>query len=336
MGILVRAMNKNRKEAVLSTNENKSLNFLKGCACLLVVCMHSEFPGRLGIIVQTVGRFAVPLFFMISGYFCYYEGAACHPKIINKIKRLLIIIGCSLLLFFFINRFQVEINGDILRQWLLFNQPPLNGSLWFLFALLYDLLLFYIINRLKLVRMAYFLIPVLLVSYIALAQVGYVMGFKIENYYYKNWFIEGFPLFMLGHFIHQKEDVLKRIKSSYLLIITVLLTAGNILERYLLKRDFGMNIATIPQVGVIFILALQYPHKKVIPFIYHIGVKYSLFIYIVHRATMLFVDTLYNRMNLDSLAARYLYPITVIVITVIAGIIFYQWIDILQKKSKCY
>lgn len=35
--------------------------------------MHSEFPGWLGTLVQTVSRFCVPFFFMVSGYFCYNE-----------------------------------------------------------------------------------------------------------------------------------------------------------------------------------------------------------------------------------------------------------------------
>ena len=50
---------------------NYCLDFIKGIACILVVFMHCEFPGILGTAVQTISRFCVPLFFMVSGYFCF-------------------------------------------------------------------------------------------------------------------------------------------------------------------------------------------------------------------------------------------------------------------------
>jgi len=50
---------------------NNCLDFIKGIACIFVVFMHCEFPGIMGIVVQTISRFCVPFFFMVSGYFCY-------------------------------------------------------------------------------------------------------------------------------------------------------------------------------------------------------------------------------------------------------------------------
>lgn len=50
---------------------NYCLDFIKGIACICVVFMHCEFPGIMGIAVQAISRFCVPLFFMVSGYFCY-------------------------------------------------------------------------------------------------------------------------------------------------------------------------------------------------------------------------------------------------------------------------
>ena len=52
---------------------NYCLDFIKGLACIFVVFMHCEFPGKTGTIVQAISRFCVPLFFMVSGYFSYSE-----------------------------------------------------------------------------------------------------------------------------------------------------------------------------------------------------------------------------------------------------------------------
>lgn len=56
---------------------NYCMDFLKGIACILVVFIHVKFPGDFGQAVQAIARFAVPFFFMVSGYYCYrsdYQG----------------------------------------------------------------------------------------------------------------------------------------------------------------------------------------------------------------------------------------------------------------------
>lgn len=55
----------------MSKQYNYCLDFVKGLACIFVVLMHCEFPGLLGTAVQAISRFCVPLFFMVSGYFCF-------------------------------------------------------------------------------------------------------------------------------------------------------------------------------------------------------------------------------------------------------------------------
>lgn len=69
---------------------NYCLDYIKGIACIFVVLMHCEFPGILGIAVQAVSRFCVPLFFMVSGYFCYKPIMQVHvgeKSYIRKIKH---------------------------------------------------------------------------------------------------------------------------------------------------------------------------------------------------------------------------------------------------------
>ena len=51
---------------------NKSLDAAKAIAAFLVVFIHISFPGMTGRIIKTLARSAVPFFFMVSGFFCYY------------------------------------------------------------------------------------------------------------------------------------------------------------------------------------------------------------------------------------------------------------------------
>lgn len=48
---------------------NNRLYFWEGIACIFVVLIHCQLPGRVGIVTETIARFAVPLFFSISGYY---------------------------------------------------------------------------------------------------------------------------------------------------------------------------------------------------------------------------------------------------------------------------
>lgn len=86
---------------------NYCLDCFKGIACIFVVFMHCEFPGKLGMLVQCISRFCVPFFFMVSGYFYFYNGEASKQEKINrawkKIKHLGTIILAATALYIVFN-----------------------------------------------------------------------------------------------------------------------------------------------------------------------------------------------------------------------------------------
>ena len=51
--------------------KNYLLYTIRGGAALLVVLIHSSFPGRFGIYIKSTARIAVPIFLMISGYYAF-------------------------------------------------------------------------------------------------------------------------------------------------------------------------------------------------------------------------------------------------------------------------
>ena len=46
-----------------------NFDILKSICAFLVICIHVPFPGAFGECVTTAARIAVPVFFMITGYF---------------------------------------------------------------------------------------------------------------------------------------------------------------------------------------------------------------------------------------------------------------------------
>ena len=60
------------------TERMHSLDKLKTLCSFLVVCIHAPFPGEFGKYFMALTRIAVPIFFMISGYF--YNQKTCKEQ----------------------------------------------------------------------------------------------------------------------------------------------------------------------------------------------------------------------------------------------------------------
>ena len=73
-----------------SKGDNRTLYFWQGLACLSVVLIHCMLPTGLGVIACALARFAVPLFFMVSGYYLRrgdMTNAQVHERMCLKVKR---------------------------------------------------------------------------------------------------------------------------------------------------------------------------------------------------------------------------------------------------------
>ena len=159
---------------------NSCLDFVKGLACICVVFMHCEFPGKAGIIVQAISRFSVPFFFMVSGYFCFYPGKYDSTIIRRKtthIARIVLWASLFYVLFAFVLERDYVVSRNGIWAFGVFNQPfIIVGQLWFLFALLYDYFAFGIIWKADKIKWFYLISAVLIVVYICMAQGAHLCG----------------------------------------------------------------------------------------------------------------------------------------------------------------
>lgn len=80
-----------RAQIMINTKNIDSLNCAKGIACIFVILIHCTFPGIVGEMLQAIARFAVPLFFTVTGYFLLDS----HGKVTRA--RILYIIGLKLI-----------------------------------------------------------------------------------------------------------------------------------------------------------------------------------------------------------------------------------------------
>ena len=53
------------------SSRNNMLNFLKGIACIGVIFIHVPFPTVIGKLISLVCAYAVPVFYLIAGYYSF-------------------------------------------------------------------------------------------------------------------------------------------------------------------------------------------------------------------------------------------------------------------------
>ena len=206
---------------------------------------------------------------------------------------------------------------------LLFNKPFIvAGQYWFLFALLYDYILFALVLRFRIVKHIYVVAACMIAVYVALAQGAHLMGMHIPNCYYRNFLVEGLCFFVMGNWIHHCQSKLK-FTSGGVLAVAIVCTLMCLLERYVMGRDFGVNIVTFPQVFCLFLYAVNNPDKHA-GIIQTIGKRYSMFVYIIHPIIWHSMEYVYDGYNLlQNNLALYLMPLIVVSLTLLVSHIIY-------------
>ena len=313
-------------------NRNVNLDILKAVCCFLVVCIHAPFPGKLGDAVITFARIAVPVFFMISGYF---YNRANLDKQIRKVGKLVVQIN---LLYFsagggyeLISKESFRYGFDDFVEFILFNESPFYsaGHLWYMNALLYVLIVLKMIDIKYLCPFA----PVLLLGDLLLGKYSYfVFGTEFPYYYARNFLFVGIPYFCLGYLI---RTVNLRLKPKICLLLSILVAFANLIEKKVLidigcigsrEHYFFTTILAV----LILICALN-SKCAMDNCVAVIGRSYSSQIYVLHPLVMVFWVVVSERLGIYGYM-RIFYPTEVFITTLCVVIVFNR----VKRMVNCY
>lgn len=279
-------------------NRYGGLDSLKALCAFMVICIHVPFIFGPGKYYLDLTRFAVPCFFMISGFF--------YPRTIEKkgeLKQIIRIARLCLIsfaLFLVWTRLFYHISGQDftyvtdrltsfngLVKLLVFNNAFVAFHLWYVFAFLYVLIISLIACALKLKKLLFGVSPLLLLTGIVLGNYsGPVLGGYITIDLARNAYFFGLPFFCLGWFIAENRDKICSAMSKKLLIILIVVsTATQLLEHLLIeKAGFAVTgdiyLTTALCAASVFLFFLMY--VKGDGAMATIGRKYSTGIYLVH------------------------------------------------------
>ena len=328
-----------------------NLNAIKIIAAFFVVCIHIRFPGDMGNAVVAVARFAVPFFFMVSGFFSYYpDSTRLAAKYKRKISHIGVIFAGSFLLYFAYDVLANFMNGTLstylsqkfsitsIAELVIFNHVRVMEALWFLPALIYATLIFYFLEKKGVTKKLYFLIPVLLLSGILLREVPEFMenapAVMNKAYIYRNFVFVGLPFYMLGHFIRVNEEKLKERLTYPILAVMMLIGTAEAVAVDLLHTQKSVYVGTIIAVAAFFVLALKAEGKVKISPLAAMGANYSLYVYTLH----ILVKNVYERLfgNVTAIPSA-LKPIIIFALALIASAVYYEvkkLFKILRKQEK--
>lgn len=306
--------------------KNYLLYVFEFVASIFVVFIHCEFPGILGDFIETIARFAVPFFFIITGFF----GAnLTNEKIKLKIKlytqKLMNLFFVYLSLRIVILAFNGEFVSFNLTQrnlfyFIFFNNTTFIAShLWYLMALiyLYVFILMVGIDRLK-KNYIFIFLPIVTIP----LSVYILKNYGIEySSIFRNWFSIGIPLFSIGLYINSKKDKMHLISNKKVLCFLFLGLLLTCLERVAVKYFFNimLNIyfGSIISSSALFIFCMNNGDrcKKA----GNLLSKLSENIYYYHYIFVIIFDEIINN-YISSNIFKYLEPFFVLILTIILSV----------------
>lgn len=345
---------------------NRFLYFLEGIACISVIFIHCMFPSWLGILICGLARFAVPLFFLISGYYLYQPDVN-YSQIRKRIQRKILHIGILLIISIFLYlcwiliRTFLNAGGEAVlfcvyeciqpRQFfsmLILNDfNAIGGHLWFLAALLYCYIISLFVDFESPTRLIYLGIPILLGIHVlgriilCLLGVANIQGVPVYIYF-RNWLFMAWPFFVAGNWIRHKQNQLllqfSKKKLKFLFMSGVVLTmVEGIFIYQMTGDDRELYIGTFLMVFSIFLYALQMPEQIGILWIENVGRRYLIFIYIVHLAVIEGVSILLHAAGVDGIRLiAYIKPIVVVGVTIIGAVLWDKVYCYRVKKKDLY
>ena len=278
-----------------------SIDLLKFLCAFMVIYIHANIKNQFGNCLYSFCRIAVPIFFMISGYFLYNH----ESKISLKIKKNLKLLFFSEIFYIFFELMKIPFGKSSIMlivtrifdlKFLLTNIGEIGGHLWFIRALIYLYFLHLILQKIKINdKVIIFLCMLfLLTDSITFKYLPLIINksFNIDIVEPISKFIgTAFVSFYLGYF----SNIYFKFNKKINIILCFLLFFLNIIEIFTLKdKNLLFNlITTIPFAFSVFLLFKNIDIKDNL--FSKLGRLYSGDIYIYHIFILSILNIVFSR-----------------------------------------
>ena len=311
-----------------------TLDVFRIIASFFVVLVHIHLPAPVTAPSMAIARFAVPFFYLITGYFLY-DPSDDKKKALSRIVKALIktarltlglfvlyaLLNCIVCLIKAQNPFYwlySKMSVQVFLEFIILNHTDfICPIIWYLLAQIYVLAIVYLLVKYGRLKITYFLIPLLLVINLFLGTV-----LKVDWFYQGNWLLTALPFILAGIFIRERNSLVSKFSCPvlWLLIISgVILSAA---ETFLAFAQF-LYIGSIPLAFGLFMLGLR-SKKKWPSGLPSFCRKISVYVFYLHCAPRLFILSF---TGLPNGVLGYLLPFIVFVLSAALGIVIVYILD---------
>lgn len=295
---------------------NYSIDTLKMICAILVIFIHTPKPLIWEECMAPVFRCAVPIFFMISGYFTYSKSDinnVVRKRIMGQLKVLLWGTGLYFIISIITNGASAfeKMHHFLTPSFFLFNTLPYAGHLWYILAYTYILVIMLFVEKYNLYKLLFITTPILLMGVIVLGTYsGIILNHTLPLQYSRNFIFTGLPFFTLGMIIKRY----KNIPSLLLLVIAIVAfyIIGLIEVSSLGVFAGDVYISTILLSVSIFLLFLNIKQPKD-TIVSRLGREDCLYIYVLH----FFIANIIRRYNTTIPSLSYISTPLVLLLTLL-------------------
>lgn len=234
-------------------------------------------------IVNSLSGFAVPAFFVLSGYYVLDNKREVRlEKTLRKIKRTAICFAFVFLFYLAINvalvfliHMPVEITKRSIFEFVVLNLWPfqIGSNIWFLQSMLYAYLIIFIADKLKLLKFyKIFLIVLILIMLLTGELAGVIRFNNIFGYSYisGNWLTRALPYILIGKFMREMKKTLMKVPfwkyliafmvGGGLVLLEILILSSMGAMRYV-GHMFGYGIMAVAVCGLAISIPIERPNR---------------------------------------------------------------------------
>ena len=333
-------------------NRNGIIDFFKYIAAIGVILVHIPLPGVWGILMNAVGVCGVGFFYIITGYACWgTDKALMCRKILKRLRRNGIITIITVAVYFIFAWFYkkriyalyplkraLRLPSTYLSMILLGDFELIYGAaLWFMIALLYCYIIFYVIVRFDLKKVVYIMTIPLLILRIVVDT--YVNSYPVSWHLSGNLIVGALPMVCLGYIIADQKERLKNIKNWILILVSILSTLAMFVTvlfyigRFNISQPFKILCA-----ASIFVYGINNPDRHICKPLEKCARQDTLLIYLSHFLLIIILsEKIYSLRPLPKHLDWYL-PLAVIVASLLLARVVSVLINLVKKvienKSK--
>lgn len=216
------------------SSRHLGLDFAKFLCAFMVVSIHTPYFGNEYL--EPLARFAVPVFFMITGYF--YSSVQQKSREHIQLRKAVVLFLSSNLLFLIWKIVLCVVAGesfpDLVHsifnfatwiKFLFFSESILSGHLWYLGALSYVLVIILVFDKYSSREKLYKFIPILLLINILVGNYSIILfGKRLPLLLTRNFLFCGLPFFLLGDAISRKQTTRSNAQLFAIAIISAFIT----------------------------------------------------------------------------------------------------------------